>query len=402
MAQTRNRFQHKITIYVRTQKTSNTGKTYWGFEPVALGKGRKPTGSYYLRHVDQNGKQKWVPAGQSFAEADELKEQLGAEKTAESSGLTIESRDRLLGCTTVNDAVAAFMKAKEHKRPRTLQAYSLTLKCFSDTLPNRVRNVEDITEDTVRHFADHMTAAGLSPKTVKNRVLHVSFLLKHVGSKVKTRWSELPTVEKQPVKAFTPDELKKLMQEADEEEHATFSFFLATGCREQEVSHAEWSDVDFAHRLHTVQAKPEWEFVPKSHEARSIPLPAELVDMLRERKKQSESKLIFPNRDGKPNGHFLRMLKRVAYRAGLNCGHCMAKADRVKKRSCKNHAVCEQWYLHRFRKTFATKMHHAGLPLKDLQTVLGHKSLTTTQLYLADSDMKAAHVRAVADKAFSF
>jgi len=76
--------------------------------------------------------------------------------------------------------------------------------------------------------------------------------------------------------------------------------------------------------------------------------------------------------------------------------------DYVKKRSCKDQAVCEQWYLHRFRKTFATKMHHAGLRLKDLQTVLGHKSLTTTQLYLADSDMKAAHVRAVADKAFSF
>jgi integrase len=46
--------------------------------------------------------------------------------------------------------------------------------------------------------------------------------------------------------------------------------------------------------------------------------------------------------------------------------------------------------------------HHAGLPLKDLQKILGHKSLVTTELYLAESDLKTAHMRAFADKAFSF
>src|SRR5437016_11126009 len=51
-----------------------------------------------------------------------------------------------------------------------------------------------------------------------------------------------------------------------------------------------------------------------------------------------------------------------------------------KKLSCKTHPVCEQWYLHRFRKTFATKMHYAGMPLRDLQKMLGHKSLSTTTL----------------------
>ena len=76
-----------------------------------------------------------MPAGQSFAEADELKSQLGAEKTAESSGSTVESRDRLLGCTTITDAVAAFKKAKANERPRTLQAYSLTLKLFVEVCP---------------------------------------------------------------------------------------------------------------------------------------------------------------------------------------------------------------------------------------------------------------------------
>jgi len=124
------------------------------------------------------------------------------------------------------------------------------------------------------------------------------------------------------------------------------------------------------------------------------------------------------------------MLKRIALRAGLNCGQCVTETHKLtskdknqrisanidtneidaigkalaepKKLSCKTHPVCEHWYLHRFRKTFATKLHHGGTRLKDLQQWLGHKSLSTTEHYLAGSDLKAAHVRAQVDKAFSF
>ena len=79
----------------------------------------------------------------------------------------------------------------------------------------------------------------------------------------------------------------------------------------------------------------------------------------------------------------------------------MAKQDGTKKRSCKDHAVCKEFFLHRFRKTFATRLHHAGVPLRDLQKILGHKHLSTTEKYLAESDLKAAHIRAAADKAFA-
>jgi integrase/recombinase XerD len=139
---------------------------------------------------------------------------------------------------------------------------------------------------------------------------------------------------------------------------------------------------------------------------------------------------IFPNQDGRPNGHFLRMLKRVALRAGLNCGQCTTETHKLtfkdkneriaahmdsnvigaiekalaapKKLTCKNHPVCGHWYLHRFRKTFATKLHHGGTRLKDLQQWLGHKSPSTTEHYLAGSDLKAAHVRQQIDAVFAF
>jgi hypothetical protein len=70
------RHQFKVAIYLRKQKVSSTGKAYWGFEAVKLGQGRKPTGSFYLRHVNDNGKQEWVAAGQRFENATALRDKL--------------------------------------------------------------------------------------------------------------------------------------------------------------------------------------------------------------------------------------------------------------------------------------------------------------------------------------
>jgi site-specific recombinase XerD len=70
--------------------------------------------------------------------------------------------------------------------------------------------------------------------------------------------------------------------------------------------------------------------------------------------------------------------------------------------SCKTAPVCEQYKLHNFRKTSATKLHMHGTALNDLGQWLGHKDLRTTELYLAGSESDAPHVRAAVDAAFSF
>lgn len=69
--------------------------------------------------------------------------------------------------------------------------------------------------------------------------------------------------------------------------------------------------------------------------------------------------------------------KQIARRAGLNCGIC---------ESCKTTRECERFILHRFRKTCATRWSEAGVPVRNIQSYLGHKSLGTTQLYLGATD----------------
>lgn len=90
---------------------------------------------------------------------------------------------------------------------------------------------------------------------------------------------------------------------------------------------------------------------------RNVPLPDKLVERLKAyRKRHPQDHLIFPNATGRPEQHFLRRLKILALKASLNCGHCVNN----KVLRCDKKTVCENWGLHKFRKTFATTHHEKG------------------------------------------
>jgi integrase len=171
-------------------------------------------------------------------------------------------------------------------------------------------------------------------------------------------------------------------------------FFLGSGCRDKEVTFAAWNDIDFDKKTYHVRRKEDVGFTPKSHESRTIPLPDSLIALLRTRRKKApHERLLFINEEGHSDNPFLRKLKRIAKRAGLNCGQCrtVITEGRYEKRkkvevSCKDRPVCEHFYLHRFRKTCATRWHEAGVPIRTIQNWLGHKSLETTMIYLGVTD----------------
>jgi site-specific recombinase XerD len=72
-----------------------------------------------------------------------------------------------------------------------------------------------------------------------------------------------------------------------------------------------------------------------------------------------------------------------------------------KKVSCKTHAVCEQFYLHKFRHTFACMHLLAGVDVRTVQSWLGHSSLETTTCYLKAISGKQKGVREQVDNTFS-
>src|SRR5207249_7713868 len=75
---------------------------------------------------------------------------------------------------------------------------------------------------------------------------------------------------------------------------------------------------------------------------------------------------------------FENKLKRIARRAGLNCGHCVSKHGN----KCCEGPHCSKWFLHKFRHTFATMSLESGVSIRTLQGWLGHSDLESTMVYL--------------------
>jgi integrase/recombinase XerD len=219
----------------------------------------------------------------------------------------------------------------------------------------------------------------------------------------------MPKVESKRPKAYMREEIGKLFSAMAPDEYLRYRFFLVTGCREQEVQYASWDDLDLNKGTYHVtgEGKEGLNFVPKSHEERTVHLTRELVDLLKDhRKSATDGRWVFVNEEGRPEGHFLRKFKAIAKRAGLNCGRCQTTIryghDNRRREitiTCATRPVCERHYLHRLRKTAATFWLHGGVDLMRIKTMLGHKSLAITQLYL--SDEVPGDEQAKIDKVFS-
>jgi integrase/recombinase XerD len=263
-----------------------------------------------------------------------------------------------------------------------------------------------VTEGVLKRFKADLEAEGYAGKTIDTRINVVYFLLKDNKNDARIPTKYMPTIEEEPAVAYSEDELTKLVAAMDDEERIRYRFFLGSACRDREVTFAAWNDIDFKAHTYTVRKKEDVGFFPKTHESRTIELPAPLIRELKERRdKHPHQRFIFLSKQGKPDNHFLRKLKKIALRAGLNCGQCKTtltvgeyNGKKQVEVSCKTHPVCEHYILHRFRKTCATRWLQSGATFRDIQLLLGHKSLATTQKYLGAT--VSEKLRPIIDRAF--
>ncbi len=146
---------------------------------------------------------------------------------------------------------------------------------------------------------------------------------------------------------------------------------LLTGARLHELLRLRWGDIDLSRKVISL-------FRPKTGSAAAIPLHETLAEELRrvkaERAKMgkrivADGEPIFLSRDGKPYKYPTSAWRFALRRAGL--------ADR------------EGLVFHSLRATFATAYLEGGAAITDLQGLLGHQSVSTTQIYAGMVDKRA-------------
>jgi len=391
-------------IYVREKRENG-----WRYRNITK-KGTRNSdlqGPFYI-NILVNEKPKWQPLAASDVEtAKKYAVKHDAAQDAKAQGLTVvESSD---GTTTVQSAIEQYLRLHRNDRPRSVAQYKVSLKSL-EIFPRGFTVKQLATSDALDNVVQALEAEGYSKKTIHVRMGVVFSMLKKFKRETGVEYaSELVSIPK-PIssrpKAYSNEDVDKLFARMDEEEDLRYLFFLTTGCREQEIMYATWDDVDCDNLTYKVtgDGKEDVNFVPKNHEERFAPLSQELCKLLEKRRdsKDANPRWVFPNQDGNPDGHFLRKFKSIAKKGKLNCGRCKTTIKQARYRgqlpetgsvevSCATGPYCNKHYLHRLRKTAATRWLRAGFDLETIRVWLGHKSLSVTQLYLSDEN-KASKV----------
>jgi integrase/recombinase XerD len=279
------------------------------------------------------------------------------------------------------------------KSRRTYLAYKLAVTRYhkvvgkTDDNPHGKQFLEDLTEDDLLDFIRLQQATTQNGTTVRNMVCNVKTFYLHYNLPWTLKKKDMPKAVEKTVRAYDGEDVLNLLRHATLEERELIWSFLWTGAREQEVSTAMWTSFDFHTHTFWVHEQRELRFKPKDNEESSegIPVPPFLIELLQARRKRyPTTRIIFPTRRGKVDGHMLRIVKGIAFRAGLNCGFCKTqpRSKGTKVKSCKDHPVCKKWGLHKFRKTFVTFHHYTGVPLNTIRLWVRHSQLETTQSYL--------------------
>jgi integrase len=292
----------------------------------------------------------------------------------------------------ISEIVREFVARPPYElRLKSRQKYQNALEVFGKW--TKKTHVSQLDRDDIKKFmADLVEVEGLEHRTAKDKGRIVASVFNGHGAKIEMRKGDWPRYTKRKRQVYESDVIQVLLAAADEEEFILFSTFLMSGFRDQEIGFLAWTDFDSRRNTLSVTKKAAMGFAPKNYQERTIPVPDELVALLDKRRKKQDpgEYLIFGTSrhnesQGRPGGqrdrHMLDALKRLAYRAGLNCGRCEAILNKTPV-TCGNAPVCKKFGLHMFRHTYATSLLRDGVDIVSLQKLLGHKDLQSTMEYL--------------------
>lgn len=328
---------------------------------------RDDAGRWYITWLEGNKKCRERCDSWSHALLQKNKKQ--AELHAISAGVIITPSNpaRL----KVTDAIEQFnddLRLRD-MRARTVAGYRLVFETFQKSCPKTY--LDQIDRRDLLKFAASLRKDGLSPRTVSNRWQTIQAFLKHHGISGLTKRGDAPRFVEVEPEAYTKEEVTAFLAACTPDQRLLFEFLLKTGARMQEAMYCTWADLDFKEKTFRVRAKPEHGFRPKSWEERTVPLEEGLAAKLEAlQRRLHKCDLVFGTRNGKPNTKMLLVCKRIARRAGQDENN---------------------FWLHKWRATFATNALRGGIDLRTVQALLGHKSLESTMRYLQPMHGKALH-----------
>ncbi len=285
------------------------------------------------------------------------------------------------------DDFVHFLTYEKRFTSNTLKAYQIDLVQFDTFLfenypPPSIETPKDIRHNHVRAWIAHLMDSKTSVRSIHRKISMLKTFFKFLQRQqhIETdpmRKIVLPKMGKRLPATVTEPQMEQIVQNFSDNTYSSFldhvivETLYATGIRHSELLNLTMGELDFGHRRIKVLGKGQKE--------RFVPFGIELADLLEkfveQRKKvvSSESdNRVFLNTKGKP----LASSSLIA---------------RVKKILTKVTTI-EQRTPHTLRHSYATHLADHGADLNAIKTLLGHSSLSATQIYTHNSVEKLRRV----------
>ncbi|MCJ7458525.1 MAG: tyrosine recombinase XerC [candidate division Zixibacteria bacterium] len=264
----------------------------------------------------------------------------------------------------------SYIQSEKNYSVHTFDAYKKDLFSFSDFLKSKQK--EKITPDSIRrkdikNYLIYLSQKGFDPASIQRKLSTLRSFFKYLQRKLKVKTNpasslEAPKRKKRLPRALSWPQVKSLLEpslyQKEKEglrDRAILELLYNTGLRLAEISSLKRGDIDF-------QAG-EIKVLGKGNKERIVPIGANAAKILTGYldSKNSKDDFIFSNKYGEKLGR--RGIARVVKKIG-------AKVIEEKKFSP-----------HVLRHSFATHLLDEGANLLAVKEMLGHKKLSTTQIY---------------------
>lgn len=321
------------------------------------------TATYYLRYRDKNGSIRQIKIGTPEAVTlDEARTLAKSLKSQVIIGFDLKAiQNKSKAVPTFKDFVT------NHYLP-FVQTYKRSWeqdKTFIDQKMMRLwghKKMNEFSTQDLITFQNSLVQGELQPGTVNRYMALVKYIFN-----LAERWEiidKAPTRNTPPLhdpsrkeRFLTPEELHNLAQALDACTRPVIPdilrFLLLTGARRSEVLGLVWSELDMINAFWTLPVERN-----KSKKSKTIPLSSDAMTILAKYEGGS-SDYVFPNPEtGKPFRHTFWTWDQIRKEAGL-----------------------PEMRIHDLRHVHASILVNSGRSLYEVQKLLGHSQLSTTQRY---------------------
>jgi integrase/recombinase XerC len=255
----------------------------------------------------------------------------------------------------------------------TLKAYAADLNQFLAHLESvGVRRLDAVRKPTLRAFVAGLVDAGLSKRSVARKVACLRSLFSYLRRRGHLETNPtLSLVSPKPERrlpVFLPEEAVTKILEAPEvttvegaRDAAILEFFYSTGIRLSELIGLDWQDVNLPAQTVKVRGKGAKE--------RIVPVGRHAIEALERYRDQLGS-------EGRGGGGRSPLFTLASGRRMYPLA-----VSRLVKRYISAASEVQKQSPHVFRHSFATHLLNRGADLRAVKELLGHESLSTTQVY---------------------